>query len=171
MNTSDVFNIDCMEYMRTLPDKAFQLAIADPPYGGAKETVGRTGGTWAAKYGTHINEWDKAPTQEWFDELNAEYSCRRERAGRIFDLLGAKYNPDTAGLFLWGRIDRKYATAAMTAGEALSERILHEAGVFITPGFIFGKNGQDYIRISLCAKPELLDKAFAKIEKAKDRIL
>lgn len=109
--------------------------------------------------------------QEWFDELNAEYSCRRERAGRIFDLLGAKYNPDTAGLFLWGRIDRKYATAAMTAGEALSERILHEAGVFITPGFIFGKNGQDYIRISLCAKPELLDKALAKIEKAKDRIL
>lgn len=109
--------------------------------------------------------------QEWFDELNAEYSCRRERAGRIFDLLGARYNPDTAGLFLWGRIDRKYATAAMTAGEALSERILHEAGVFITPGFIFGKNGQDYIRISLCAKPELLDKAFAKIEKAKDRIL
>ena len=59
----------------------------------------------------------------------------------------------------------------MTAGEALSERILHEAGVFITPGFIFGKNGQDYIRISLCAKPELLDKALAKIEKAKDRIL
>ena len=109
--------------------------------------------------------------QEWFDELNAEYSCRRERAGRIFDLLGARYNPDTAGLFLWGRIDRKYATAAMTAGEALSERILQEAGVFITPGFIFGKNGQDYIRISLCAKPELLDKAFAKIEKAKDRIL
>ena len=109
--------------------------------------------------------------QEWFDGVNAESSCRRARAGRIFDLLGAKYNPDTAGLFLWGRIDRKYATAAMTAGEALSERILHEAGVFITPGFIFGKNGQDYIRISLCAKPELLDKAFAKIEKAKDRIL
>ena len=109
--------------------------------------------------------------QEWFDKLNAEYSCSRERAGRIFDLHGARYNPDTAGLFLWGRIDRKYATAAMTAGEALSERILHEAGVFITPGFIFGKNGQDYIRISLCAKPELLDKAFAKIEKAKDRIL
>ena len=109
--------------------------------------------------------------QEWFDELNAEYSCRRERAGRIFDLLGAKYNPDTAGLFLWGRIDRKYATAAMTAGEALSERILHEAGVFITPGFIFGENGQDYIRIALCAKPALLDKALAKIDKAKDRIL
>ena len=68
--TSEVFNTDCLEYMRTLPDKAFQLAIADPPYGGAKETVGRTGGTWAAKYGTHINEWDKAPEQEFFDELS-----------------------------------------------------------------------------------------------------
>ena len=67
---SEVFNTDCLEYMRTLPDKAFQLAIADPPYGGAKETVGRTGGTWAAKYGTHINEWDKAPEQEFFDELS-----------------------------------------------------------------------------------------------------
>ena len=67
--TSEVFNTDCLEYMRTLPDKAFELAIADPPYGGATETVGRTGGTWAAKYGTHINKWDIAPSQEWFDEL------------------------------------------------------------------------------------------------------
>ena len=50
-------------------------------------------------------------------------------------------------------------------------RTIDAEGAFITPGFIFGKNGQDYIRISLCAKPELLDKAFAKIEKAKDRIL
>lgn len=108
---------------------------------------------------------------EWFGALNAEYSVRRTAACRIFDLLGARYNPDTAGLFLWGRIDGKYATGSMTAGEALSERILHEAGVFITPGFIFGKNGQDYIRISLCAKPEVLDRAYCKIEKAKDRIL
>lgn len=59
--TSEVFNTDCLEYMRTLPDKAFQLAIADPPYGDANSDVGgvhlkgttvsRTGGTWAAKYG------------------------------------------------------------------------------------------------------------------------
>ena len=59
----------------------------------------------------------------------------------------------------------------MTAGEALSERILHEAGVFITPGFIFGKNGENYIRASLCAKPEVMEEALGKIEKAIDRIL
>ena len=50
-----------------------------------------------------------------------------------------------------------------SAGELLSDRILHEAGVFITPGFIFGKNGEDYIRISLCAKPQVLEEAYARI--------
>lgn len=108
---------------------------------------------------------------EWFKELNAEYSRRREGAGKIFDLLGAKYNPDTAGLFLWGRIPEKYACGGMTAGEALSERILHEAGVFITPGFIFGKNGENYIRVSLCANPAMMEEARCKIEKALDKIL
>jgi aspartate/methionine/tyrosine aminotransferase len=50
-----------------------------------------------------------------------------------------------------------------SAGELLSDRILHEAGVFITPGFIFGNNGEDYIRISLCAKPQVLEEAYARI--------
>lgn len=76
--TSEVFNTDCLEYMRTLPDKAFQLAIADPPYGDANSDVGvhlkgttvsRTGGTWAAKYGKKIVSWDEAPQQIFFDEL------------------------------------------------------------------------------------------------------
>ena len=52
--------------MRTLPDKVFDLAIADPPYSG---DCSRTGGTWAAKYGTNIKQWDIAPTKEFFDEL------------------------------------------------------------------------------------------------------
>ena len=59
----------------------------------------------------------------------------------------------------------------MTAGEVVSERILRQAGVFITPGFIFGKNGNDYIRISLCAKPEVLDRANKEIEKVIKNIL
>jgi len=109
--------------------------------------------------------------QEWFDKLNAEYERRRTNAGKIFDLLGAKYNPDTAGLFLWGRVPEKYATDGMCAGEVLSERILHEAGVFITPGYIFGKNGENYIRASLCAKPEVMDEAREKIAKVIDKIL
>ena len=49
-------------------------------------------------------------------------------------------------------------------GQILSDKILYEAGVFITPGFIFGKNGEDYVRISLCAKPEVLKKAAEKIK-------
>ena len=72
MNTSDVFNVDCMEYMRTLPDKAFQLAIADPPYG-----IGRDGQKLSINKNPKHNRkyfeakgWDKkAPDQEFFDEL------------------------------------------------------------------------------------------------------
>ena len=69
MPISEVYNCDCLEYMKGLPDKYFSLAIADPPYGDAKDSVGRTGGTWAAKYGKTINEWDIAPSKEFFEEL------------------------------------------------------------------------------------------------------
>ena len=69
MPISEVYNCDCLEYMKALPDKYFSLAIADPPYGDAKDSVGRTGGTWAAKYGKTINEWDIAPSKEFFEEL------------------------------------------------------------------------------------------------------
>ena len=105
---------------------------------------------------------------EWFEELNSEYVRRRVAAGRIFDTLGAVYDRDTAGLFLWGRVPSEYAGNGMTAGEVVSERILRQAGVFITPGVIVGKNGNDFIRISLCAKPEVLDRANKEIEKVID---
>ena len=108
---------------------------------------------------------------EWFEELNSEYVRRRVAAGRIFDTLGATYDHDTAGLFLWGRVPSKYAENGMTASEVISERVLHQAGVFITPGFIFGKNGEDYIRVSLCARPEVLDRANKKIEEVIDKII
>ena len=108
---------------------------------------------------------------EWFEELNSEYVRRRVAAGRIFDTLGVTYDHDTAGLFLWGHVPSKYAENGMTAGEVISERVLHQAGVFITPGFIFGKNGDNYIRVSLCAKPEVLDRANKKIEEVIDKII
>lgn len=79
------FNVDCMEYMRTLPDKAFDLAVVDPPYGGGGTAlqvknglvgtstsigpISRTGGKWATKYGKKIIAWDNAPDKEYFDEL------------------------------------------------------------------------------------------------------
>ena len=61
-------------------------------------------------------------------------------------------------MFLWGKIPDKYAYA-----EELTERVLHEARVFITPGFIFGSNGERYIRISLCAKDEKIKEALKRI--------
>lgn len=110
-----------------------------------------------------IEALNQAP--EWFEELNSEYVRRRVAAGKILDTIGASYDRDTAGLFLWGRVPSACAADGLTAGEAVSQRILHQAGVFITPGFIFGKNGDDYIRVSLCAKPEVLELANRKIER------
>ena len=101
---------------------------------------------------------------EWFEQLNAEYSRRRVLAGEIFDILGVEYDRNSTGMFLWGKItdacrfDRAEGTEK-SLGEHLADKVLYEAGVFITPGFIFGKNGEDYVRISLCAKPEVLKKA------------
>ena len=96
---------------------------------------------------------------EWFAQLNEEYARRRVLAGAIFDILGVEYAPNSSGMFLWGRVPEG-------KGEALADKILYEAGVFITPGFIFGENGEDYIRISLCAKPEVLKMAAERIRSA-----
>ena len=105
---------------------------------------------------------------EWFESLNAEYRRRRVLAGRIFDIIGADYDRDSCGMFLWGRISPGNRFLNPEAGDAslgeqVSDKILYNAGVFITPGFIFGKNGRDYIRISLCAKPEILERSAEKI--------
>ena len=97
---------------------------------------------------------------EWFSQLNDEYCRRRVLAGEIFDMLGVEYDHDSAGMFLWGKVP------SGMQGSQLSDRILYEAGVFITPGFIFGKNGEKYIRISLCAKPEVLKQAAGRIQTA-----
>ncbi|MBQ5435846.1 MAG: aminotransferase class I/II-fold pyridoxal phosphate-dependent enzyme [Bacteroidales bacterium] len=107
---------------------------------------------------------------DWFRDLNAEYARRRRLAGEIFDTIGARYDTASTGLFLWGRIDAGNPFAALTPdtgaslGERVSDTILYRSGVFITPGFIFGDNGKDYVRISLCAKPEVLVHAKCLIE-------
>ena len=95
---------------------------------------------------------------EWFEALNAEYRKRRTAACRIMDAIGAKYSPDGTGLFVWGKIEGD--------AEELSDKILHEAGVFITPGSIFGNKGKNYMRISLCADVEVFEKALERIKKA-----
>ena len=101
---------------------------------------------------------------EWFEALNAEYWRRAEVAGKIMDALGAEYDKYSAGLFLFGKVSPKDVPDGKTPGEAVSDRILYEAGVFITPGFIFGRNGNSYIRISLCAPVPVLEAALRKIQ-------
>ncbi len=96
---------------------------------------------------------------EWHRQANiTTYRNRRDTAERIMDVLGCTYDKSQVGMFLWGKIPDKYAYA-----EELTERVLHEARVFITPGFIFGSNGERYIRISLCAKDEKIKEALKRI--------
>ncbi len=102
-----------------------------------------------------------AQGQDWHDDLNKAYSARRKVAEKIMTALGCTFDPSQTGLFLWGRI-----TDPDTGSEALADRILDEARVFITPGFIFGSNGDRYIRLSLCAPEEKLNEALARINKA-----
>ena len=100
-------------------------------------------------------------SDEWHRMANVEtYSRRRKYAEQIMDVLGCSYDRQQVGMFLWGKIPSKYNHV-----EELTERILHEARVFITPGFIFGSNGERYIRISLCAKEEKIQQALERIKK------
>ena len=100
-----------------------------------------------------------ANTDEWHREHNVEtYARRRLLAGRIMDTLGCDYDRQQVGMFLWGRIPNIYNNV-----EELTERVLHEARVFITPGFIFGTGGERYIRISLCAKEEKIAEALRRV--------
>ena len=97
---------------------------------------------------------------EWHRQANVgTYRRRRGYAERIMTALGCTFDPEQVGMFLWGRIPDSYRDA-----EQLTERVLHEARVFITPGFIFGSNGSRYVRISLCAKDEKLQEALLRIE-------
>ena len=90
--------------------------------------------------------------------MNEVYRRRRKIAEEIMNVLGCRFDPKQSGMFLWGKIPDKYADS----GE-LADKILYNAHVFITPGLIFGSNGNNYIRISLCCKDEKLQEALERI--------
>ena len=99
-------------------------------------------------------------TNEWHVEANVKtYESRRKIAEEIMTTLGCTFDPQQQGMFLWGRIPEKYSDV-----EELTEKVLHEARVFITPGFIFGSNGERYVRISLCAKDDKMLEALRRIK-------
>ena len=87
---------------------------------------------------------------------------RRHLAGEIMHALGCTYDEKQVGMFLWGKIPD-----SCTDVEELTEKVLHNARVFITPGFIFGSNGKRYIRISLCCKDHKLEEALKRIREMK----
>ena len=96
----------------------------------------------------------------WHHQANIDtYRRRRSLAEAIMQELGCEYGGDQVGMFLWGKIPDQFATA-----EELTEKVLHRARVFITPGFIFGSNGERYVRISLCAKDEKMEEALKRIK-------
>lgn len=95
--------------------------------------------------------------KEWYENMNKVYSARKALAQAILEKVGAEVAPGQVGMFLWGKVQGK--------GVDICDDVLYKAKVFITPGFIFGSNGENYIRISLCANEQTLQKALERIEK------
>lgn len=94
----------------------------------------------------------------WYRSLNELYASRRAIAEQIALAAGCSFNPKQQGLFIWARIPDEYASA-----EILADRILYEANVFVTPGSIFGSNGERYIRLSLCTPQPRMEQALERV--------
>lgn len=99
--------------------------------------------------------------KEWHDGLNAEYTERRKKVFSLLDNLECTYAKDQVGMFVWARIPSTYKS-----GFELSDKILQQAKVFITPGGIFGSAGDKYIRVSLCSPVALFEEAISRILKS-----
>lgn len=102
--------------------------------------------------------------KEWYDELNAVYRKRREKVYALLRLLGCLYSTQQAGLFVWARVPAEYRN-----GYELSDEVLQSANVFITPGGIFGSEGDGYVRVSLCATEAVFEQAIERIEQNRRR--
>jgi LL-diaminopimelate aminotransferase len=96
--------------------------------------------------------------QSWYDELNKIYAERRALVYDMLDFLNCSFDTKQAGLFVWAKI-----AGGFKDGFALSDKILYEKSVFLTPGGIFGANGNNYIRVSLCQKKEVIQQALDRI--------
>ena len=94
--------------------------------------------------------------KEWHLQMNSVYAARKALAQEILESVGAQVAPGQTGLFLWGKVAGK--------GVDVCDRVLYDAKVFITPGFIFGSNGENYVRISLCANEDTLRRALGRIK-------
>ncbi len=99
--------------------------------------------------------------KDWYEEVNKVYRSRRKKAYELLDLLGCTYSKEQAGMFLWARIPEKYKDAY-----ELCDDVLYKARVFITPGGIFGSEGEKYLRVSLCSPEEKFEASIDRIKKS-----
>jgi LL-diaminopimelate aminotransferase len=97
--------------------------------------------------------------KSWYDEVNAVYRKRREQVFQLLNLLQCVYDKNQAGMFVWAKIPAGYAS-----GFELSDEVLQNTGVFITPGGIFGSAGDRYIRVSLCSPEEKFIESSKRIQ-------
>ena len=98
---------------------------------------------------------------EWYADLNRIYGERQKKVFQLLDLLNCTYNKNQQGMFVWAKTPPQYST-----GFELSDKVLYDANVFITPGGIFGSAGEAYVRVSLCAKVEVIEAAVLRIKAA-----
>ena len=103
--------------------------------------------------------------KDWYENINETYAKRRLIAEEIMRTLNCHFDPEQSGLFLWGKIPNNAESS-----EKVADNILYNARVFITPGFIFGSNGERYIRISLCAKENKMLEALERIKQCINKI-
>jgi len=99
--------------------------------------------------------------KDWHEQVNVVYRERRDKVYELLNLIGCKFSKEQAGLFVWARTPRKYKD-----GYELSDAILYNSNVFITPGGIFGSAGEKYVRVSLCAAVEKIEEAISRIKNA-----
>jgi len=97
--------------------------------------------------------------KDWYDEVNSVYKKRRDKVYQLLDVLNCSYSTKQSGLFVWAKIPEQYGN-----GYLLSDKVLYDHNVFITPGGIFGNNGDKYIRISLCTTAEKIEEAINRIK-------
>ena len=100
--------------------------------------------------------------KDWYEEVNKVYKSRRQKAYELLDLLDCSYSKDQAGMFLWARIPAKYKDAY-----ELSDDILYQSRVFITPGGIFGSAGDKFLRVSLCSPENKFEESIDRINNKK----
>ncbi len=95
--------------------------------------------------------------KNWFEKLNEIYTKRRKIAWKIFDVLKCEYDENSAGLFVWAKIP------SQKKSEELADELLYNYDVFLTPGTVFGSNGEGYIRLSLCTPMEQLNEVLTRV--------